>query len=156
MALALHPALQELVFLLGTWRGEGEGDWPGAEPFTYGEELSVEHVGDDYLVYAQRSWSLAGGEAIHLERGFFRPAGPRRVELVLAHPIGVTEVAEGTIGDGVLEVTSTAIGLTSTAKPVTELCRRIEVAGDALSCELWMAMREVPLTWHVRSRLFRA
>jgi hypothetical protein len=156
MAVALHPDLAELAFLLGTWHGEGEGEWPGADAFTYGEELAFEHVGDDYLVYAQRSWSLADGEPIHLERGFVRPAGAGRVELALAHPIGVTEVAEGTLGGGVLEVSSTAVGLTSTAKPVTELRRRVEVAGDALVSELWMAMREVPLTWHVRSRLLRA
>jgi hypothetical protein len=156
MAVALHPDLAELAFLLGTWRGQGEGEWPGADSFTYGEELRVEHVGDDYLVYGQRSWSLADGGPIHLERGFFRPAGPGRVELVLAHPIGVTEVAEGTVGDGVLEVSSSAVGLTSTAKPVTELRRRVELAGDTLISELWMAMREIPLAWHVRSRLLRA
>jgi hypothetical protein len=156
MAVAPHPDLRELAFLLGTWRGEGEGEWPGAASFAYGEELRIEHVGDDYLVYAQRSWSLADGEPIHLERGFVRPAGAGRVELALAHPIGVTEVAEGTLGGGVLEVSSTAVGLTSTAKPVTELRRRVEVEGDALTSELWMAMREVPLTWHVRSRLSRA
>jgi hypothetical protein len=155
MALALHPDLTELGFLVGTWRGEGEGEWPGAEPFTYGEELAFEHVGDAFLVYAQRSWSLSDEEPVHLERGFLRPAGPGRVELVLAHPIGIAEVAEGTVTDRVLEVRSTSVALTGTAKGVTELRRRLEVAGDHLSYELHMAMREIPLTWHVRSRLSR-
>jgi len=152
----VHPDLAELAFLLGTWVGGGEGEWPGTEPFTYGEEMRFEDVGDTFLAYAQRSWSLDDGSAIHLERGFLRPAGPGRLELVLAHPIGITEVAEGTVGDGKLQVASTAVGLTSTASPVTELRRRLEVQGSVLSYELDMAMRDIPLTWHVRGRLTRS
>jgi hypothetical protein len=132
----LHAELSDLAFLLGIWRGEGDGVWPGIEPFTYGEEMRFEHVGDAFLVYAQRSWSLDDGSPIHLERGFLRPAGHGRVERVL-------------------EVASTSVGLTSTADPVTELHRRIEVRGEVLSYRLDMAMREVPLTWHVRGRLTR-
>ncbi|MGH2635614.1 MAG: FABP family protein [Actinomycetota bacterium] len=156
MALAVDPQLLELSFLLGVWRGEGEGAWPGAEPFTYGEELTFEHVGDAFLLYAQRSWSLDDESPIHFERGFLRPAGPGRVELVLAHPIGVTEVAEGTVHDGVIDTVSTAVGLTGSASPVTELTRRIEVVGDELRYELHMATRDVALISHVRSHLSRA
>lgn len=155
MVLALHPDLSEIGFLLGTWRGEGEGAWPGAEPFRYGEELAFEHVGKPYLVYSQRSWSLQDGSAIHLERGFVRPAGPGRVDLVLAHPLGIAEVAEGTVRDGVIDVTSVSIALADAADAVTELRRRIELDGDELRYELHMAMREVPLRSHVRSRLAR-
>ena len=35
----LHQDCRELAFLLGTWRGEGEGEWPRGEPFRYGEEM---------------------------------------------------------------------------------------------------------------------
>jgi hypothetical protein len=155
MAVPLHPDLAELSFLLGTWRGRGEGEWPTADPFTYGEELAFEHVGDAFLLYAQRSWSLEDEEPIHFERGFVRPAGAGRAELVLAHPIGVAEVAQGTVVGRVLDLASTHVSLSSTAKPVTGLRRHIEVAGEALTYELHMAMRDVPLTFHVRSRLSR-
>ena len=151
----IHPDLGEVAFLLGTWRGEGDGEWPGTQPFRYGEEVVFEDVGDDYLAYAQRSWSLDDGSAVHLERGFLRSAGPGRVELVLAHPLGITEVAEGTVQGALVEVTSTDVGLTSTAGPVTELRRRIQVRDDAMRNETHMAMREVPLRSHVRARLER-
>jgi len=155
MAVAHHEDLAELSFLVGTWRGIGEGEWPRGEPFTYGEELTFEHVGDPFLLYAQRSWSLEDEAPIHLERGFLRPAGPGRVELVLAHPLGIAEVAEGTVRDGVIEVATTSVSLTATAKAVTELTRRIERGDGELRYELHMAMRDIALTSHVRSRLTR-
>ena len=151
----LHPDLAELAFLLGDWSGTGEGVWPPGEPFDYAEDVTFEYVGDPFLVYSERSWSLDDGSPIHFESGFLRPAGAV-VELVLAHPIGITEVAVGTVDDGVLELTSTAVGLTPTASQVTELRRRIEGRGDELSFELEMGMEGVGLRWHVGSKLTRA
>jgi hypothetical protein len=155
MGRSLHPDLSELAFLIGSWRGEGEGEWPRGEPFTYGEELMFEHVGDPFIFYAHRSWSIEDESPIHCERGFLRAAGSGRVELVLAHPLGIAEVAEGTVRDGVVEVATTSVARTATAKAVTELSRRIEGRGDELRYELRMAMRDVALTSHVRSRLTR-
>jgi hypothetical protein len=155
MAFSLHADLSELAFLLGTWRGTGEGEWPRGEPFSYGEELSFEHAGEPYLIYAQRSWSLDDETPIHFERGFVRPGGPGRVELVLAHPLGIAEVAEGTVHDGVIEVATASLALTGTAKAVTELSRRIEARDGELRYELHMAMRDIALITHVRSRLAR-
>jgi nitrobindin-like protein len=151
----LHEDLAELAFLLGDWSGTGEGVWAPGEPFDYAEDVSFEHVGDAFLVYSQWSWSLDDGSPIHFERGFLRPAGGV-VELVLAHPIGITEVAVGSVQGDVIELSSTAIGLAPTASPVTELRRRIEVRADSLSYELHMAMEGIELVSHVRSRLERA
>jgi THAP4-like, heme-binding beta-barrel domain len=153
---ALHEDLAELAFLLGTWRGTGEGVWPGAEPFAYAEDITIEDVGDTWLVYTERSWSPQDGSPIHFERGFLCRPVPGRVELVLAHPIGIAEVAAGTVRDGVIEVASTALSLTPTASSVTELRRRIQVENDLLTYELQMAMRGIERRWHVRSRLERA
>jgi len=153
---ALHEDLAPLAFLLGFWSGGGEGVWPPGEPFEFAEEMSFEQLGDPFLLYSQYSWSLDDGSPIHFERGFLRPAGMGDVELVLAHPIGVTEVAVGTVSDGVIELSSTAISLTPTASPVTELRRRLEVRDDELSHELHMAMEGVELRWHVGSTLTRA
>lgn len=155
MALAVHPDLAELSFLIGTWRGVGEGEWPRGEPFAYGEELTYDDVGEPYLVYSQRSWSLDDQSPIHFERGFVRAGGAGRVELVLAHPLGIAEVAEGTVRGGVIEVSTSSISRSGTAKAVTELTRRIEAHGEELTYELHMAMHDIGLTSHVRSRLRR-
>ena len=152
---ALHADLGALAFLLGTWRGKGEGVWGTGDAFTFGEELSFEHDGEPYLLYRERSWDLDDDAPIHLERGFLRPTPEGRVDLVLAHPLGVAEVAEGLVDGPTVSVSSTAITLTSTGSPVTDLRRRIHVDGDILTYELHMATSEVPLMSHIRSRLVR-
>lgn len=155
MEPALHPDCEPLAFLLGTWRGEGEGEWPRGEPFRYGEEMTFEQVGDSFLMYSQRSWTLDDGAPVHLERGFLRPAGAGRVELVLAHPLGVAEVAEGTVQDGTIDVVSTHVSTTTTGSPVTVLKRHLEVREDQLSYELHMGMREVAVMRHLTAELRR-
>lgn len=155
MAAALHADLEPLAFLLGSWTGEGDGEWPRGEPFRYGEEMRFEEAGDPFLLYAQRSWLLDDGAPLHFERGFLRPAGAGRVELILAHPLGVAEVSEGTVEGRVIEVASAAVVVSTTGSPVTQLRRRIEVDGDTLTYELWMAMRDIALTSHVRAHLSR-
>jgi hypothetical protein len=41
----LHPVLQPVSCLLGTWRGEGEGGYPTIQSFKYGEEIKLWHSG---------------------------------------------------------------------------------------------------------------
>lgn len=151
----IHPELEPIAFLLGTWAGEGEGDWPSSGPFRYGEEMSFEQVGEPFLLYSQRSWAT-GGEPLHFERGFLRPAGAGRVELVLAHPLGIVEVAEGSVSANAIDVASTTVATTATGSPVTDLRRRFDLDGDVLRYELEMAMRDVPLTRHLKGELKRA
>jgi hypothetical protein len=153
--VALHPDLERLSFLLGTWRGQGEGTWGDAPRFTFGEQVTFEHVGDSFLLYEQRSWDLEDQAPVHLERGFLRRAASGRIELVLAHPLGVAEVAEGLLDGASLSIATTAVALTATGSPVTDLRRTIHVDGDILAYELHMATAEVPLLSHIRSRLVR-
>jgi len=150
-----HAGLRPIEFLLGVWRGDGEGEWPSSGPFRYGEEMVFEHVGDPFLLYAQRSWRIEDREPLHFERGFLRPAGAGRIELTLAHPLGIVEVAEGSVRTTVIDVSSTTVALTATGSPVTEVRRRIEVHGGTMTYELSMATREVPLTRHLRAELRR-
>jgi hypothetical protein len=157
VSATLHPSVRPISFLLGTWVGEGTGAWPpDAEPFAYGEELTFEDVGDEFLQYSQRSWTSSDGSPLHFERGFLRPGGAGHLELVLAHPLGVVELAEGSVAHGVIDVASTHVAATRTGSPVTALRRRIEVRDDVLRYELWMATRDVPLRRHLRAELKRA
>jgi hypothetical protein len=155
MGPSIHEDLRPIAFLLGTWVGEGDGEWPAGASFRYGEEVVFEHHGEPYLVYTQRSWEPSDATPIHLERGFFRPAGAGRVEAAVAHPLGIVESAEGTVHGGVVDVVATSIGRSATGSPVTELRRRIEVRDGVLRYELWMATDDVPLMRHLRGELKR-
>jgi hypothetical protein len=97
---------------------------------------------------------------LHAETGYLRTPGPRRIEVVLAHPTGITEIDEGTIevhrGDLVIEVASTVIGLATSAKRVTALARSIRVSGDELSYRLQMAAVGQPLQHHLAATLRRS
>ena len=54
------------------------------------------------------------------------------MDLTLAHPIGVAEVAEGTVEGTTVSLTSTAIVRTATGSPVTEVARRYHREGARL------------------------
>lgn len=152
---ALHPDAEPLAFLLGTWRGEGEGGYPSVEPFRYGEEIRFRHVGKPFLLYAQRSWSLEGGGPMHSEMGYWRPKPGGRIEIVLAHPTGIAEIQEGTVSGTRIEVASTLVGRTSTAKEVARLERTLEIRGDVLTYQVRMAAVGVPLAHHLQASLAR-
>jgi THAP4-like, heme-binding beta-barrel domain len=153
--MQLHASLEPLSFLLGTWRGEGEGIYPGVDPFRYTEELTFEHVGDAFLLVTESSWALDGAP-LHFERGTLRPVGENGVDLTLAHPIGVAEVAEGTLEGTTITTTATAIARTATGSPVLEIERRYRLDGERLAYELDMATDGVARTFHVRATLDRA
>ncbi|MEZ0356249.1 peroxynitrite isomerase [Mycobacterium sp. SA01] len=155
----LHPDVAVLAPLLGTWTGAGTGEYPTIETFGYVEEVAIGHVGKPFLTYSQRTRATDDGRPLHAETGYLRVPSPGRIELVVAHPTGVTEIDEGTLsetGDGLaIDLDSTAIGLTGSAKSVTALSRSFQLAGDELTYSVRMAAVGVPLTHHLAATLHR-
>lgn len=132
----MHPDLAALAPLLGTWSGHGAGKYPTIEPFDYFEEAVFSHVGKPFLAYSHKTKAVADGKPLHAEAGFLRVPEPGRVELILAHPSGITEIDTGTysLTGGVIEiaVSTTAIGRAPTAKEVTGL--PVRCVSTATSC----------------------
>jgi hypothetical protein len=151
----LHQDLRPLAFLLGTWRGEGTGGYPTMDPFSYVEEMTFDDVGDTFLRYQQESWSPSDHAPIHFERGFLRPGEAGRIEFTLAHPIGLTEVAEGALDGTSFELSSTEVGRTTTGLTTTAVIRRYQVDGDVMRYRTDMATDETPMALHLEAELRR-
>lgn len=152
---ALHPLLEPISWLLGTWTGRGEGFYPTIASFGYGEEARFWHSGKPLLSYIQRSWSLSDGSPLHSETGFWRPQENGGIEVVLAHGFGVTEVSEGTVEGRRIDVRSRSLAGSSTANQVGAVHRVVFRDGDDIVYEIAMAAAEQPLQGHLTARLRR-
>jgi hypothetical protein len=159
----LHPQLAAVASLVGTWSGQGHGDYPTIDAFDYAETVSFAHVGKPFLAYAQRTRAVlpdgSFGSALHAETGYWRFPAPGRVEVVLSHPTGIAEVEEGTIElfDGVIvvELASTHVTRPSSAKLVTGIERTFRFDAIELTYEVRMAAVGLPLQHHLAARLVR-
>ena len=151
----LHPACVPLAFLLGTWQGTGTGVYPTIDDFSYAEEVSFTHVGKPFVAYVQKTKDAASGLPLHTEAGFLRPQGDGRVELVLVQPSGITELLEGKIEAHDVQLASTAVLGTASAKPVAATERRFWVEGEVLHSSVAMAAMGLELQHHVVSEMYR-
>jgi len=155
---APHPDLGPLARLIGTWSGEGEGHYPTIEPFRYRERVEFTHAGKPFLAYRQTTVDLRTTLPAHAEAGYLRAVGRGRVELVLAHPTGLVEVAEGTVEerpDGLELRLRSAVHRTPTAKEVTAVERHVRVGGEVLRYDVAMAAVGQPLQHHLAAELRR-
>ncbi|KAJ6312046.1 hypothetical protein OIU77_013737 [Salix suchowensis] len=97
-AVALHPVIVPLSYLLGTWRGQGEGGYPTINSFAYGEELHFSsNPGKPVIAYTQKTWKLNSGEPMHAESGYWRPKPDGTIEVVIAQSTGLVEVQKGNL-----------------------------------------------------------
>ena len=152
--MELHPELEPLRWLLGTWVGEGEGWYPTVADFAYREEATWAHGGKPLLAYTSMTWALDDGRPMHGERGYLRVAGGT-LELVLAHANGVVEVSMGPIAMPI-ELHSVSITSAPAAKEVSTLDRRMWSDDGALCYELGMGAVGQPHQGHLRARLHRS
>ena len=156
----VHPDLVPLSFLLGRWEGAGVGGYPTIESFRFGQELSFSHNGKPFLIYSSRTWLLTEsgqtGRPLATEAGFWRAQPEGAVELLLAHPTGITEVYLGQVTGTRVELSTDVVSRTASAKEVTAGRRAGGLVEGDLAYAYDMAAVGQPLQPHISARLKRA
>jgi hypothetical protein len=152
----LHPDCGPIAWMLGTWRGNGHGDYPTIEPYEFGQELVFQQDGRPFLHYFSRAWILdAEGNKVReaaQETGFVRCLPEGKIEMVLSHNTGFVEVWHGELHPDQprFEIVTDAIARTGTAKDYSAGKRLYGyVEGDLLYAYDMAAMgQEIqPHTW---------
>ena len=166
LAGELPELLRPLEFLIGRWRGEGQGAVPGggAPDFPYLEELTI-HNDDSlpWLTYDTKAvHPIERHIVLHVEHGWIRPQpaaadGTVPVEMVLAQPTGVVEVLVGEVVTGPagdhLELASDVIARTPTARDISADKRMYAVRGGKLMYAIDLASGGGGLSPHLAAAL---
>jgi hypothetical protein len=149
----VHPAVEPLSYLLGTWRGQGEGGFPTINSFNYGEELQFSHPGNKPVIaYSQKTWKLSSGEPMHAESGYWRPKPDGTLEVVIAQSTGLVEVQKGTY-NGEEKVVKLHSELVGNASKVREITRVFKLVNEELVYTVEMATSLNSLQPHLKASL---
>ncbi|XP_072967653.1 peroxynitrite isomerase Rv2717c [Typha angustifolia] len=148
----LHPAIAPLSYLLGRWRGEGEGGFPTINSFQYGEELLFSHSGKPVIAYTQKTWKLSSGEPMHAESGYWRPKPDGSIEVLIAQSTGLVEVQKGSY-DAENKTVTLRSELVGNASKVKEISRSFKVTNGELSYVVQMATTMTSLQPHLKALL---
>ncbi len=155
----VHPSLGPLRFLIGRWEGAGVVGYPTIESANFGQEITFGHNGKPFLIYSSRTWLIEAdgtiGRPLATETGYWRPQDGGAIEVVLAHPTGITEIYVGDVTGTKVELATDAVVRTATAKEVTVGRRLYGLIGADLGWAYDMAAVGQPLQSHVSAQLKR-
>jgi len=145
--------------LIGTWTGEGNGEYPTIESFEYLETMRFAKDERSIIYYDQNTRRLKGDLYVpsHWETGFIRITDGRNVTVNNAQADGRTEFLTGSLTKTesglVLELRSSSF--LNDPLPI-ETTRRIGVEGDNLHYTMYMRTTTNPrLDIHLEAKLIR-
>jgi THAP4-like, heme-binding beta-barrel domain len=162
-----HNGKPYLIYTSRTWLLAGEPDGPGsevAESATGGADVDGERPGRDASSAEPHGETAdpdgapaAGtpGRPLAMEAGFWRPQPGGQLEVLLAHPTGITEIYLGTFSGTRIELATDLVARTATAKEVTAGRRLYGLIGADLGWAYDMAAVGQPLQPHASARLTR-
>ena len=118
----IHENCARLAWLLGSWEGNGKGDYPTIEPFEFRQRILFQQDGRPFIHYMSTS-DLVDAEGAVIrpaaqETGFIRPQPDGTIEWVMTHNLGFVEVWAGELHaeQPRFEVVTDAVARTATAK----------------------------------------
>lgn len=155
----LHPDCAPVAWLLGTWAGNGHGDYPTIDGFAFGQEMIFTHDGRPFFHYMSHAWIVdENGEKVRdsaIETGFLRPKADGSVEWLIAHHTGFVEVWYGQADGAKIEIATDAVVRTKTAKEYVGGTRMYGLVEGDLLWAFDMAAMSQELQPHLWARLVR-
>jgi len=157
----LGNSYQLLTRIEGTWRGEGQGEYPTVTSFDYRETLTFTRRDEKSLAYEQRTQKRHDGQSewltSHWENGFIRVLDNGEVELVNAQSGGRLEVLVGEVTEqaGIIHINLVSKTILNDPRMVSS-ARRVELKGDTLRYEMEMQTTKVEqMSQHLKIALKR-
>ena len=155
----LHPELNPLAWLVGTWRGKGQGEYPNIENFQFAREVTFNHDGRPFLSYFSRSWLIDDDNEIIApaaqETGFWRIKPNNVLEVVISHSTGISEGWVGRFDGPKIQLIMDRGYSSPTAKVVTAGARLYGLVEGELFYAYDMAAEGQTLQAHIWSTLPR-
>jgi hypothetical protein len=157
----IHPVCAPLAWLIGTWAGNGHGEYETIDDFQFGQEILFQQDGRPFIHFMSRSWIVdEHGEHVReaaQETGFIRPQEDRTLEVVMAHNTGFVEIWHGELHPEQprFEIVSDAVARTATAKEYAGGKRLYGYVNGDLLYAFDMAAMGQPLQPHTHAQLKR-
>ena len=108
---------------------------------------------------SSRTWLLDGegvpGRPLAMEAGFWRPQPEGKIEVMLAHPTGITEIYLGEVTGTKIELATDVVASTASAKEVRGGRRLYGLVGSDLAYAYDMAAVGQSLQPHISAQLKR-
>jgi len=156
----LHPDLNPLAWLVGTWRGKGRGEYETVAPFEFAHEVVFGHDGRPFLNYFSRSWLIdENGDIIRAaasETGFWRVRPGSVLEVLISHNTGITEGWVGRFEGPKIQLELDQPYSSPTAKKIQGGSRLYGLVEGELFFAYDMAAEGHPLQAHLWSSLPRS
>ena len=156
----LHPDLNPLAWLVGTWRGKGHGEYPNMDRFEFAHEVVFSHDERPFLTYFSRSWIIdANGDIIRAgasETGFWRVREGNILEVTIAHSSGLAEGWLGRFDGPKIQLVMDHSYASPSAKPIEEGSRLYGLVEGELFYAYDIAADGYPLQAHLWSTLPRS
>jgi len=157
----IHPNCARLAWIIGTWAGNGHGEYPGIEDFEFGQEILFQQDGRPFIHFMSRAWIVdAAGNHVReaaQETGFIRPQPDGTLEVVMTHNLGFVEVWHGELHPEQprFEIVTDAVARTGSAKEYTAGKRLYGYVNGDLLYAFDMAAMGQELQPHTHAQLVR-
>ncbi|MBS1513632.1 MAG: FABP family protein [Bacteroidetes bacterium] len=143
--------IENLNFLLGSWKGEGHAAYPTIESADYLEELTIEPLDSTTITFLQKTWRKKDNSVLHWESSFILGKEPDTFTFINSQNNGRTEVMKGTL-ESPEKFICDSVYFSNDERPVRTR-REYFLEDDALQYKLYLQTQNQPFQLHLEAKL---